>query len=930
MKLRRLLDHKPLFTALILFVLLILSLTYVSILYENRLYAEKRLTAQTLLYSRGGRLNEVLGERIQLLHSVQAFIHSGISGGNPEDLCVQFKLFAEGLMMAKPEIRALQIFPPQGPMFLYPVEGNQPVQTRTLADLMNDERPSVREAVAETIRTGEVVLSEPYELRQGGLGLVARKALFYQGALWGIASVVIDLPPLFEMADIRLEAGGLHYHLKDHRETFLFGTRDHFEDPLHYEISLPGQTWVLSAEPTGGWKSTYQYNLRIPQILGFLLSVFIAATAYILLTQRVILEKQVREQTREIRESEDLLKKAQTIARFGSWRMDITGRTITCSEEVFRMLELTGSPERFSYREFLDLLHPQDREALDREFTRALREETDVFEEQFRILGAGDGPPRRVIIRCDIHRNSTGTPVEAIGIIQDITEQTAATAERDRLVSAIGQIDEMMVILDLDSTILYVNPAFERITGYSREEALGKKADILKSGAHTEQFYAAVWNTLHRGESWSGRFINRKKDGTLYTDETTISPVLDSRGRVTNYVEIKRDITAELELQERLAQSEKEESLGRLAGGIAHDLNNLLSPILGYSEILSAREEIPENLIKMIRNIHQAGMRSRDLVRQLLAFSRKQSLNFLALDLEKTVKDFEPFLKRIIREDVVIEIKSPQALPPVRADRGQIEQVLMNLAVNAQDAMPEGGTLSVVLERTTVRPDSIRGIHEVEPGDYVKLSLSDTGSGMDEETKKRIFEPFFSTKGSQGNGLGLATVYGIIKQHAGTIILETGPGEGTTFTILLPVAEEAAPNPEDSGPRSGALERGSENILVAEDSPQVLELTRTILEQSGYTVFTAPSGEKALEILAEKKKMIELLLTDVIMPEMNGPELFRRALEIRPDLKVLYMSGYTGNAILQHGFSEKEVHLIQKPFTLTTLTHKVREVLEGR
>jgi PAS domain S-box-containing protein len=535
-----------------------------------------------------------------------------------------------------------------------------------------------------------------------------------------------------------------------------------------------------------------------------------------------------------------------------------------------------------------------------------------------------------VTIRCDIRRGIKGEPVEAIGIIQDITEQTAASAERDRLASAIEQINEMVVILDLDRTICYVNPAFERITGYSRDEALGKSADILKSGAHTEQFYAAVWETLHRGDSWFGRFINRKKDGTLYTDETTISPILDSRGRVTNYVEIKRDITAELEMRERLTQSDKEESLGRLAGGIAHDLNNLLSPILGYSEILSTRDEIPAALIKMIQNIHQAGIKSRNLVRQLLAFSRKQALNFMALDLEKTVKDFEPFLKRVIREDVVIRIDSQPALPPVRADKGQIEQVLMNLAVNAQDAMPDGGTLSITLEKTTVGPYPKTGTHEADPGNYIKLCFRDTGTGMDEDTRKRIFEPFFSTKGAQGTGLGLATVYGIIKQHAGSISLETFPGQGTIFTILLPVAEETTPKSADSVSRASAMERGCETVLVAEDSSQVLELTRTILEQSGYTVFTAPSGEDALKLLKEEKNQIDLLLTDVIMPEMNGPELFRQALEICPGLKVLYMSGYTGNAILQHGFSEKEVHLIQKPFTLASLTHKVREVLDSR
>ncbi len=382
-------------------------------------------------------------------------------------------------------------------------------------------------------------------------------------------------------------------------------------------------------------------------------------------------------------------------------------------------------------------------------------------------------------------------------------------------------------------------------------------------------------------------------------------------------------------MQGRLAQSDKEESLGRLAGGIAHDLNNLLAPILGYSEILSSQEEIPAPLIKMIRNIHQAGIRSRDLVRQLLAFSRKQSLNFQSLDLEKSLNEFLPFLRRIIREDVAIKIDAAPAVPPVRADKGQLEQVIMNLAVNAQDAMPGGGSILLNISKAAGPPAGTGEIHQGEPGEFVVLSLTDTGSGMDEETRKKVFEPFFSTKGSRGNGLGLATVYGIVKQHGGIIEMDSRPGEGTTFTIFLPAAKEEPRETSETGFISGSLERGTETILVAEDSPQVRDLTRTILEQSGYTVISAASGEEALQRLEERGNRIALLLTDVIMPEMNGPELFRRAHQIYPDLKVLYMSGYTGNAILQHGFSEKEVHLIQKPFTLSTLTHKVREVLDG-
>lgn len=532
--------------------------------------------------------------------------------------------------------------------------------------------------------------------------------------------------------------------------------------------------------------------------------------------------------------------------------------------------------------------------------------------------------------------NKTGEITGAIEFIRDITRTKQAMAELDRLATAIRQAVDVIIITDTTGNIQYANPAFEKTTGYSCREAVGQNPKILKSGEQDETFYRQLWETISSGKTWEGRFINKKKDGTFYTEETTISPVSNEAGKIVNYIAVKHDITMRLrlldekaKLEEQYHQSQKIDGLGRLAGGVAHDLNNLLSPILGYAELLLNDFNPEDDRKKKIEQIVQAGLRARDLVGQLLAFSRKQTLEYKSVDLNIVINGFKKLLRRTIREDIEIKVILTPDIRPVKADIGQIEQVIMNLVVNAQDAMPNGGNLTIKTAMTRLDEDYTLIHPDVQPGNYVMLAISDTGCGLDDDTSKHIFEPFFSTKGTQGTGLGLATVYGIIKQHGGHIQFYSEQNNGTIFKIYLPVSEKTAQKMAKISKIPSNL-TGTETVLIVEDNDLVLNLSKTILQHQGYTVLSAKNGDQALAILDTTDNPVHLLLTDVIMPGMNGKELFTRVSKKHPGLKVLFMSGYTDNIIAHHGVLENGINFIHKPFNVRTLAAKIRDVLKKK
>jgi PAS domain S-box-containing protein len=413
--------------------------------------------------------------------------------------------------------------------------------------------------------------------------------------------------------------------------------------------------------------------------------------------------------------------------------------------------------------------------------------------------------------------------------------------------------------------------------------------------------------------------ITIKKDGEFHGLQGIIIDISDR----------KRQEEERQKMTDQLRQAQRIESIGRLAGGVAHDLNNMLAPIIGYSELLLEDFKPTDNRRDSMNQILGASFRARDLVHQLLAFSRKQTLEYKPANLNKVLTNFEKLLRRTIREDIDIEIIASPAEPVVMADVGQIEQVVMNLAVNAQDAMPEGGKLVFEIGMADLDFDYVNNHTGSKPGQYAVMTIRDNGIGMDEKTKELLFEPFYSTKGDKGTGLGLATVYGIIKQHDGNIWVYSEKGMGTTFKIYLPMPEKTATH-LDLAPKAHADLKGSETILIAEDDELVRNLARDILERQGYTILVAESGTAALKLLSEITQPVHLLLTDVVMPEMNGKELYSQVAAIHSTLKVLFMSGYTDDIIVHHGVLEKGVPFIQKPFSAYALSSKVRGILDER
>jgi len=628
---------------------------------------------------------------------------------------------------------------------------------------------------------------------------------------------------------------------------------------------------------------------------------------------------------------------------------------------------------------------------------------------------------------------------------RDVTERRRAQEQLRRLSRAVEQSPSSIIITNPAGNIEYVNPRFTQVTGYRPEEVLGRNPRILKSGETPDEEYRRLWSTITRGGEWRGEFHNRRKNGELFWEYASISPIVDESGRITEFLAVKEDITehkraeeqlrrqaslmdqtydailawewngpltfwnrgaeqlygfsheealakpprallqtvtregsddflpalernlhweGEIEqvtrdgrkiavesrmvlihddgrqyvlevnrditdrqlLEQQLRQAQKMEAIGRLAGGVAHDFNNLLGVILGYTGLLHDTIEDAGQRHKL-EEIHKAGQRAAGLTRQLLAFSRKQVLEPRVVSPNSLIQDLEKMLRRLIGEDIELKTILDASLGRVNVDPGQFEQVLMNLAVNARDAMPHGGGITIETHNVDL-DDSYARLHtSARSGPCVQIVVSDTGCGMDRETQAHIFEPFFTTK-KEGTGLGLATVYGIVKQSGGNVWVYSEPGHGTTFKIYLPRVQQQADQPAN-GPSAQHFPGGTETILVVEDAEPVRAITREFLELGGYTVLTAAGPEEAFELLSGRQDTIHLLLTDVIMPGMSGPQLAEKMRSLRAGIKVLFMSGYTDTAIARHGVLDPDKLLIMKPFSRETLTQKVREALDG-
>jgi PAS domain S-box-containing protein len=520
-----------------------------------------------------------------------------------------------------------------------------------------------------------------------------------------------------------------------------------------------------------------------------------------------------------------------------------------------------------------------------------------------------------------------------LDVAAELARRAAATVETSRLLRSLANSEERyrllfeanplpMWVYDARSLrFLAVNEAAVRHYGYTRQEFLGMTISDIRPREDVEAMLADMHERGGPGSPIPGTWRHRTKDGTLIDVEITAGKVT-FEGRPAALV-LSHDVTERLQLEERLGQAEKMEAIGRLAGGVAHDFNNLLTVISGYTEILLARSDVPGR--EQLAEIAHAAEQAAGLTRQLLAFSRRQVLHPRVLDLNDIVAGMEPMVRRIIGDDVSVGVRLTPGLAAVEADQAQVERVILNLAANARDAMPNGGRLTIETANVELDDDYVTSRGEGTPGANVLLAVSDTGVGMSEDVQRHLFEPFFTTKGpGAGTGLGLSTVFGVVKQSGGSIYVYSEEGRGTTFKIYLPAAEaelvDGAPAPD------AAAERGTETIMVVEDDESVRDLVRLMLESKGYNVLSAAGADEAERICTDA---VDLLLTDVVMPDVNGRVLAERLSATSPSMRILFMSGYSDEAVYRHGEISPDASFIEKPFTDRTLARKVREVLDA-
>lgn len=644
-----------------------------------------------------------------------------------------------------------------------------------------------------------------------------------------------------------------------------------------------------------------------------------AVVAHLDISVRRVMERDLRQSELQFRELASHLHQAL-------WVLDVKGDKILYVSPGYERIwgrscqSLMDNPTSF-----MEGIHPLDQEMMLRE--RASMYETGQIDVEFRVQRP-DGSVRWVWFRGYAVRDERGEAIRFVGIMEDIAERKVSQGDQARLAAIVEFSDDAIVSTDPEGIVITWNEGAERLYGYDAEEIIGRNLRLVYApGSYAE--YLHIRESTGKGESIPSYDTTRlRKDGRVIDVRVSVSPIMVKDGSIVGSSTIAHDITKVKQLEEQFRQAHKMEAVGRLAAGVAHDFNNLLTVINGYSELLISRLPHTDPSRDLLVEINNAGERAGGLTRQLLTFSRQQVIEPVVLNLNTVVQDTERMLRRLIGEDIILTTVLDPLLKPVRVDPGQLQQVLMNLAVNARDAMPRGGTIRIETHPFTLDSAYERSHPSAVPGEYSMLALTDTGTGMDEATRARIFEPFFSTKeAGKGTGLGLAVVHGIVQQSGGYVEAYSELGHGSTFKLYFPLASEAL-LAEQVSSRPLDMPTGTETILLVEDDAAVRALSRHILESCGYGVIEAADGLEAIAVARDHDRIIHLAVSDVVMPHLGGRQLAEQLQLTRPGLKLLFLSGYTDDAVVRHGILEADVAFLQKPFTPIALAQKVRDVLD--
>jgi two-component system, cell cycle sensor histidine kinase and response regulator CckA len=907
---------------------------------EQRTLRERVLAG---LAFRRSSLSSTLAKRFALLEGLRAFTEVKLARGEP--LEEQYDDFASRLFGVAAGTRNLAVAEGSTYRFVYPREGNEQVVGY---DLLADVRPEVVDDTRRAMAGGGIALSGPYELRQGGTGLVARLAVAVNGRFWGLAAMAMDLQPILAEANLSRADSWLDVAVRRPGGKAFVGADGIFSaDAIVDRVALPIGYWEIAARPKGGWLASGADARRAWQVVGLMIAL---APAVLLLgagwRQRVLrwarldAERRVREGTRKLARTTDLLEGVLRSSPLPVVAFDEQGLVRVWNAAAERVFGWTAE-------ETLGRVNPIVPPASAAE-----------FEELQRRMRAGEAIPgleverRRkdgALVNLRLFTapvlGSDGRFAGIMAVAEDITERLRIERDLERAITdretveaarqglerrlreMLDTVQVIAVVLDTSGRVTFCNQYLNQLTGWSRDELIGRDwFEACVPAALRAQGRGFFEASLAGDDSGGGdhEFPIAGRDGSLREISWQSTVLREPSGRVVGTASFGRDVTEQRQLEAQYRQAQKMEAVGQLAGGIAHDFNNLLQVITGYAALGLADVTPTEPLHVELMEIRRASERASALVRQLLAFSRRQKIERRPLDLNDAVADLLKMLGRVIGEDIELEFAPGERLHPVLADAGLLEQVLMNLCVNARDAMPGGGRVRITSENVTVGREFVEQRAWGQEGEYVLLTVTDTGPGIPPGLHDRIFEPFFTTKEvGKGTGLGLATVYGIVKQHEGMIEVARDTAPGASFRIYLPVAPGAvAESAGDAIPEKVA--GGHETILLAEDEELVRNLAVRVLERAGYRVLVARDGEAALEIVEAQAKEIDLALIDVVMPKVSGRDVCLRLRAMRPDVPVVFCTGYSRQVLDESWIPDEGVELLVKPYEPKALLHRVR------
>ncbi len=921
---------------------------FISSQYEKHLHEGQVAQHAAQLAHQATALNNVIQKRFALLEGLYAF---ALAHPNKEQLDLHFATFASALATGTSGIRNFGLAPDGVISYVDPLAGNEKVIGH---DLIDDPRPNVRADVQRALKTRQITLSGPYLLRQGGLGLVARKAVFRGDRFWGLTTMVLDLPPAFVEAELNSLQALPGVGLRSADGEIFYGSRQAFTaNSISYRLDLPDGFWEIGILPSEVLASPQRkqydlFNMFFLVAAGLLLSlIYTIANRQCYLAQKVKeqtleLEQDLAERkrtTRQISDQQELLERSQELGHVGTWELDTTSNHLVWTDECYRIFGVPlGSP--MDYALFLQKIHPEDLEYVQREWQAALQD-GGSYDIEHRLVGAGGTTWVRE--RADLIFDGQGNVVKAIGFCQDISDRKQAEEslrKSEEKFRALADTSPLAIYMSsgIEQKAEYINPAFTKLFGYSMEEvpSVAHWWPLAYPDENYRQLIMQEWQEKveHAIETSSEiepmDVVVACKDGSLKHISWGFSAVGKQNWALgLDLTERKQAEKKREALEGQVRQTQKMEAIGTLAGGIAHDFNNLLAIIIGNLAIIQRKQATQIPAEKNLEHIKGAVQRATDLVKQILAFSRQEPPEFVPVDLNTAIKDALKLLRSTMPATIEILNTLDNTRVVINGDSTQLQQIFINLCTNALQAMDEKGLLRVNLEVVALSAKDIPHGSDLQAGRYARLSVCDTGPGMDMQTLDKIFDPFFTTKPTgHGTGMGLSVTHGIVVQHGGFISVDSEPGLGSTFNVYFPMAEKTGVIAKKGS--AGLSPSGTERILVVDDEETLAAICCELLDGQGYRTTSATSSVDALDIFRANPQKFDLVITDQTMPEMSGAELSSKLLEIRPELPIILCSGYSAKVSAEEAKALGIRAFCMKPVDAEELAVAVRQVLDER